>query len=78
MQAIKIKMYFRKVINIFTGWYRKFFKKDSELSKTRLEICSKCEHNIRLTKNVHICGLCGCELVAKSLVESEKCLNDKW
>lgn len=78
MQTSKIKMYFGKVVNIITGWYRKLFKKNTELSKKRIEICNKCSHNIKLTKNIHICDLCGCEIVAKSLVESEKCLNDKW
>ena len=78
MQTSKIKMYFGKVINIIIGWYRKIFKKKSELSNKRIQICNKCSHNIRLTKNIHICDLCGCEIVAKSLVKSEKCLNDKW
>ena len=78
MQTTRITLYFRKVINIITGWYRKLFRKNTELSKKRIEIGNKCEHNIRLTKNINICDLCGCEIVAKSLVESEKCLNDKW
>lgn len=31
--------------NIILGWYRFLFKKDTKNSKTRLEICKKCEFN---------------------------------
>ena len=69
---------FRKIKHIVLGWYYKLKGINYELMKTRMEICSKCEYKIQLTKNIEICAKCGCILSAKSRIEEESCLLKKW
>ena len=62
----------RKIYNIAKGWFIFLFYKRSEMSKSRLKICAKCE-----LRQWYFCGECGCELHAKSEVEDEKCPHPK-
>lgn len=39
----------------------------------RLNICNTCEH-----LNNFRCSYCGCQLIAKTMLETEKCPKDKW
>lgn len=59
--------------NIFIGWYRFLFNKQSRESRRRMKICKRCEFN-----DHNWCMKCGCFLPAKTKVESEKCHENKW
>lgn len=43
----------------------------------RRQICKTCEHNIKFG-GTRICDQCGCIIKAKTTIESEKCLMNKW
>lgn len=46
------------------------------LQKQRLEICDKCPEKKMI--GTEVCGLCGCFLQLKTLVEDEHCQIKKW
>ena len=54
------------------------FDRNKKLSGERMEICNKCNEKTRITKNIYICGLCGCVLDSKTRVKDEKCELNKW
>lgn len=54
------------------GW--KKFAED-ELFVTRLSICSGCPFNNQKKEE---CRLCGCPIIAKTALASEKCPVDYW
>lgn len=69
--------FLKKIKNIITGWLKKIFNANSELSKKRLEVCDKCPHKVKILRDDY-CGLCYCNLHAKSLVEDEICYDGRW
>lgn len=72
-------MYSIKMIkNILIGWFNSIFDRNKKLSEERMEICNKCNEKTRITKNIYICGLCGCVLDSKTRVKDEKCELNKW
>lgn len=68
----------RKIINIFKGWYYKFFNKNEQLARKRIAVCKKCESLEHIDILGDICGECGCILEAKARVKDEKCKLNKW
>jgi len=46
-----------------------------EVSSTRLDICLKCEHLIKVTRQ---CSKCFCIVDAKVQLENAKCPKGKW
>jgi hypothetical protein len=66
-----------RIRNIILGWLFKIFKIKNDIAKTRLGICSMCEHRINSCLG-DICGQCGCVLDAKTRIIDERCDLDKW
>lgn len=62
-----------KIINIIKGWYRFLFFKQSKEANRRMLYCWGCEERRGV-----FCGMCGCELHAKTEVREEKCPKNKW
>ena len=69
--------FFKKLGNIIEGWFKRIFNFDSELSRKRIEICQKCPHKTKILGDDY-CGLCYCQIVAKSRVEDETCYDGRW
>lgn len=67
----------RKIRNIFIGWYRKIFNKQSPLAYNRQQICKRCSHKETIL-GMEYCNICGCEIIAHSLVEEEHCYDNRW
>jgi hypothetical protein len=59
--------------NIAKGFWNCLFKKNRELSQSRMRICKLCEF-----KEFNQCGICGCYLKAKTSVIDENCPEGKW
>jgi hypothetical protein len=51
---------------------------DEQQIKSRLAICSTCEHNILSLGLIYRCDLCGCLTWAKARNLEEKCPAGKW
>lgn len=69
-EAIKLKV--QKVLNSVPSSVL-------EEQKYRLHICNECEE-LDTTKilDIKTCGICGCVLELKTLVDSEHCPIKKW
>ena len=67
-----------KIKNIIKGWYYKLTGINFELLEQRMKQCKECSEILYITKNTAICKNCGCELSAKTRVESEICPLKKW
>ena len=67
----------RKIKNIIVGWYRKLTGKRYDFAENRQKICSGCSYREKYA-GMYWCSLCGCEIVAKSKVEDEICLDGRW
>lgn len=67
----------KKIKNIIVGWYRKLTGKKSDFADNRQNICSRCSYREKYA-GMYWCSLCGCEIVAKSEVEDETCLDGRW
>ena len=67
----------RKIQHIIVGNYRNLTGYISDETKRRRQICETCEHNIKYM-GTRICDQCGCIIKAKTTIESEKCLMNKW
>lgn len=67
----------RKIRNIFIGWYRKIFNKQSQLAYNRMQICKRCSYRETLFRE-DVCSLCGCFLDSKTRVEDEHCYDNRW
>ena len=72
-----VKTLFRKLRNIIVGNWRSLTGYQSDETNRRRQICKSCEHNIKYGKT-RICEMCGCFIKAKTTIESEKCLMNKW
>lgn len=46
-----------------------------EKRKIRLDICGSCEYLLKQQKR---CGLCGCFIEIKSVIDTSKCPVEKW
>ena len=84
----------KKVMNILTGWGKKFgvipvSRNDQKLSELRLKICGKCDlsepKKVLEILNGHanyenrlFCTKCKCPCLQKSLVVDESCPIGKW
>lgn len=66
-----------KIKNIILGWYRKLTGKNYGFAANRQKICSMCSYREKFT-GMYWCSLCGCEIIAKSEVEDEICLDGRW
>lgn len=53
-------------------WLLLFGKKRTEKQKKRLETCYKCNGN------KPTCPLCGCAVIAMTLIDEEECLKGLW
>lgn len=67
----------RKVRNIIVGWYKKLSKSNSDFAKERQHICRSCPHLEKFI-GMQFCSICGCEVIAKSEVKDEICLDGRW
>ena len=67
----------KKIRHIIVGNYRNLTGYTSDETKRRRQICETCEHNIKYM-GARICDQCGCIIKAKTTIESEKCLMNKW
>lgn len=68
----------KQIRHIIKGWYYRMKGVNVELMTERLEKCKECEEKTALTRNISVCGICWCELKAKSSLEEEKCPLNKW
>lgn len=68
---------FKKLKNIFIGWFKWFKKEETEQSKKRLSICMNCPDKIKIGKD-WVCSKCYCVCKVKVLVPEERCLENKW
>jgi len=57
------------------SWLKKKFFVPEGVTKSRLQICSKCEHYNLTTK---MCGVCHCIMPLKARLASTKCPKKKW
>lgn len=64
---------FKKLRSIALGWYRFLFGKRSEMANTRILICLECRE-----RKGYFCGVCWCELHAKTEVQDEECPKKYW
>lgn len=48
---------------------------DEDLTKSRLDICNSCENLYQPTKS---CKKCGCFVIAKTKLKTQKCPINKW
>lgn len=72
-----VKNLFNKLKNIIIGNYRNLINYQSDETKRRRQICKTCESNIKFA-GTRICSECGCIIKAKTTIENEKCLKNKW
>ena len=72
-----VKKIFKKIGNIIIGNWRSMIGFQSDETIRRRQICKTCEHNIKFG-GTRICDQCGCIIKAKTTIESEKCLMNKW
>ena len=72
-----VKKIFNKIRNIIIGNWRSMIGFQSDETIRRRQICKTCEHNIKFG-GTRICDQCGCIIKAKTTIESEKCLMNKW
>lgn len=84
----------KKARHILTGWLRKLkiidtTPAENKLSDLRLTICFKCPRSYKSKLLVivngddrlvdaHICNVCHCPCLEKSLVVAESCPLNKW
>jgi hypothetical protein len=62
-----------KILNIIKGWFLFLFAKRTEQAKERIIICLDCKF-----RKGYFCGVCGCEIHAKSMLEEEECPKGFW
>lgn len=67
-----------KIKHIIKGTYNNIFKKEQELSRSRLVKCYLCKDKKYLFGLGFICKHCGCVLKSKTTVKDEKCPAGKW
>lgn len=72
-----VKNLFLKIRNIIVGNWRNLTGYTSDEVKRRRSICKNCESNIKYMGS-RICSECGCIIKAKTTIENEKCLKNKW
>lgn len=72
-----VKKIINKIKNIIIGNWRNITGFQSDETIRRRQICKTCEHNIKFG-GTRICDQCGCIIKAKTTIESEKCLMNKW
>lgn len=65
------------IINIIIGNFKRLFHLGRSLYTERYRICAQCSEK-EDTPIGEICGLCGCPLKSKLVVDNEKCLIKKW
>jgi hypothetical protein len=63
----------KKLRSICLGWYRFLFAKRSDMAKVRMSFCLSCRE-----RRAFFCGVCWCELHAKTEVEEEECPKKYW
>lgn len=63
-----------KTKRIFGAFYKLWIEKEKpEFQQERLDICAKCDDRVGI-----LCGICGCYLKAKTILEDGKCPLNKW
>lgn len=67
----------KKIRNILVGNWRRLRHYQTDETERRRQICKKCDSNIKFM-GARVCSQCGCIIKAKTAVESEKCLLNKW
>lgn len=70
-------MVIKKIKNIILGNWRSLTGYTSKFQVKRLKICKNCECNVKFMGK-RICNQCGCFIKAKTSIEDEKCLLNKW
>lgn len=79
MYCWKMVNFYRKIINIIKGNWKRFVGQElSEEGQRRLNICMQCEDKIKIGKNEYICKHCGCPIKSKNFVLDEECFLEKW
>lgn len=64
---------FSRLKTIAKGWYLFLFAKRTDQARERIAVCYDCPY-----RKGYFCGVCWCELHAKSMIEEEECPKGFW
>lgn len=69
----------KRAIIIIEGWWNYVFKINLRNATERQAVCMSCKHYTKKTTfKGYKCGLCGCDIKAKTASPSSKCPINKW
>jgi hypothetical protein len=76
VQPVTSQINIKKGVIGLSKWLLRLDRATAKLSLSRLKVCKTCEYNTN--GSLPRCKLCGCALLAKTKLQSEKCPAGKW
>jgi hypothetical protein len=76
VQPVISQINIKKGVIGLSKWLLRLDRATAKLSLSRLKVCKTCEYNTN--GSLPRCKLCGCALLAKTKLQSEKCPAGKW